>query len=90
MSDELAQQQRRLRLKKSLKEISGMKGMGTELVTVVIPPARMIHDVRQHLGQEAGQAANIKSKATRKHVTDAIESAISTLNRYKTPGPART
>ena len=72
MSDELAQQQRRLRLKKSLKEISGMKGMGTELVTVVIPPDRMIHDVRQHLGQEAGQAANIKSKSTRKHVTDAV------------------
>ena len=86
MSDALAQQQRRLRLKKSLKEISEMKGMGTELVTVIIPPDRMISDVRQHLGQEAGQAANIKSKSTRKHVTDAIESAISTLNRYKTPG----
>jgi len=63
-----------------------MKGMGTELVSVVIPPDRMISDVRQHLGQEAGQAANIKSKSTKKHVTDAIESAISTINRYKTPG----
>ena len=36
MSDEIAQQQRRLRLKKSLAELSGMKGMGTELVTVII------------------------------------------------------
>ena len=86
MSDDLAQQQRRLRLKKAIKELSEMKGMGTELVTVVIPPDRMIYDVRQHLSQEAGQAANIKSKSTRKHVTDAIESAVSTLNRYKTPG----
>ena len=86
MSDEIAQQQRRLRLKKSLAELSGMKGMGTELVTVIIPPDRMISDVRQHLGNEAGQAANIKSKSTKKHVTDAIESAISTINRYKTPG----
>ena len=77
MSDEIAQQQRRLRLKKSLEELSAMKGMGTELVTVIIPPDRMISDVRQHLGNEAGQAANIKSKSTKKHVTDAIESAIS-------------
>ena len=86
MADEIAQQQRRLRLKKSLQELSGMKGMGTELVSVVIPPDRMIHDVRHQLSNEAGQAANIKSKSTRKHVTDAIESALSTLNRYKTPG----
>ena len=86
MADEIAQQQRRLRLKKSLQELSGMKGMGTELVSVVIPPDRMIHDVRHQLSNEAGQAANIKSKSTKKHVTDAIESALSTLNRYKTPG----
>ena len=86
MSDELAQQQRKLRLKKTLKKLSGMRGMGTELVTVIIPPDRMIHDVRQQLGQEAGQAANIKSKSTRKHVSDALESAVSMINRYKTPG----
>ena len=86
ISDELAQQQRRLRLKKVIRELSEMRGMGTELVSVVIPPDRMISDVRQHLGQESGQAANIKSKSTRKHVSDAIESAISSLNRYKTPG----
>ena len=63
-----------------------MKGMGTELVTVIIPPDRQISDVRGQLGQEAGQAANIKSKSTRKHVQDAIESAISTLNNFRTPG----
>tara|TARA_B100000945_G_scaffold319793_1_gene327942 strand:- start:4708 stop:5955 length:1248 start_codon:yes stop_codon:yes gene_type:complete len=86
MSDELEQQHRRLRLKKALQELSAMKGMGTELVTVVIPPEKMISDVRHQLGNEMGQAANIKSKSTKKHVTDALESAISTLNRYKTPG----
>lgn len=86
MTDDLAQQQRRLRLKKALGELTSMRGMGTELVTVVIPPDRMIHLVRQHLSQESGQAVNIKSKSTRKHVADAIESAIATINRYKTPG----
>ena len=86
MSEALEQQQRRLRLKKALEELSSMRGMGTELVTVIVPPDRMIHDIRQHLSQEAGQAANIKSKSTRKHVGDAIESALASLNRYKTPG----
>jgi peptide chain release factor subunit 1 len=86
LSEDLELQQRRLRLKKSLKELSEMKGMGTELVTVVIPPEKMISDVRHQLGNEMGQAANIKSKSTKKHVTDALESAISSLNRYKTPG----
>ena len=86
MPDDLEQQQRRLRLKKAIKELSEMKGMGTELVTVIIPPDRMISDVRHHLIHESGQAANIKSKSTKKHVTDAIESAVSSLNRYKTPG----
>ena len=68
MSDDLAQQQRRLRLKKALEDLTSMRGMGTELVTIIIPPDRMIHDARQYLSQEVGQAANIKSKSTRKHV----------------------
>ena len=86
MSDDPEQQYRRLRLKKALEDLRGMKGMGTELVSVIIPPDKKIHDVRQQLSQEAGQAANIKSKSTKKHVQDAIESAIATLNRHSTPG----
>ncbi len=86
MADELEMQQRRLRTKKTLQELQNMRGMGTELVTVIIPPDRLISDVRGQLGQEGAQAANIKSKLTRKHVGDAIESAISVLNRYKNAG----
>jgi|TARA_B100000214_G_scaffold262032_1_gene193573 peptide chain release factor subunit 1 len=86
MSDDAESQQKRLRFKKIISELSEMKGMGTELVTVIIPPDKMISDVRQQLGQEAGQAANIKSKSTKKHVTEALESAVAAINRYKTPG----
>lgn len=86
MADDLELQQRRLRTKKTLGELQNMRGMGTELVTVIIPPERLISDVRGQLSQEAAQAANIKSKLTRKHVGDAIESAISVLNRYKNAG----
>ena len=86
MSDELEMQQRRLRLKNAITDLQGMRGMGTELVTVIIPHDKQISDVRGQLSQELGQAQNIKSKSTRKHVSDAIESAVATLNRYSNPG----
>ena len=62
-----------------------MKGFGTELVTVIIPPDRQVSDARQML-QNDGQAANIKSKSTKKNVQGAIESAISSLSKYKDAG----
>jgi len=77
---------KRLRLKIALEELREMKGFGTELVTIIIPPDRQISDARSMLQNEHGQAANIKSKGTKKNVQGAIESAISTLNRFKTPG----
>ena len=66
MSEDLELQQRRLRLKKSLKELSEMKGMGTELVTVVIPPEKMISDVRHQLGNEMGQTVISSQNQQRK------------------------
>ena len=60
MSDDLERQQRRLKAKNALDDLSGMRGMGTELVTLIIPPDKAIHDVRQQLAQEIGQASNIK------------------------------
>ena len=80
------QASRRLRLKIALEDLREMKGFGTELVTVVIPPDRQISDARSLLQNEHGQAANIKSKGTRKNVQSAIESAISTLNNYRSAG----
>ncbi|CAI8222577.1 MAG: Uncharacterised protein [Methanobacteriota archaeon] len=86
MSEDDEKQSRRLKLKFNLEELRKMKGYGTELVTVYLPPDRQISDVRQLLQNEHGQAANIKSKATKKNVQGAIESALSTLNNYKTAG----
>ncbi|DAC08073.1 MAG TPA: peptide chain release factor 1, partial [Candidatus Poseidoniales archaeon] len=74
-----------MRLKLALEDLREMKGFGTELVTLIIPPDRQISDARGMLQNEHGQAANIKSKGTRKNVQGAIESAISTLSRFKTP-----
>ena len=86
MSGDVDVATKRLRLKIALEELREMKGFGTELVTIIIPPDRQISDARTMLQNEHGQAANIKSKSTKKNVQGAIESAISTLNRFKTPG----
>lgn len=86
MSAEAELAARRLKLKLALEDLSQMKGFGTELVTVIIPPDRKVSDARGLLQNEHGQAANIKSKGTRKNVQGAIESAIATLNRYKNAG----
>ena len=69
MSEDEDKQSRRLKLKFNLEELRKMKGHGTELVTVYLPPDRQISDVRQLLQNEHGQAANIKSKATKKKCT---------------------
>ena len=53
--------------------------MGTELVSVIIPPDKMISDVRHHLTQEAGQAANIKSKSTSDLIAALTPMAIKTI-----------
>ena len=86
MTEDTEQQARRLRLKIALEDLREMKGYGTELVTVILPPDRQVHDARSLLQNEHGQAANIKSKSTRKNVQGAIESAISSLNRFKNAG----
>jgi peptide chain release factor subunit 1 len=86
VADDAKQSARRLRLKLALEELREMKGFGTELVTLIIPPDRQVSDARQMLQNEHGQAANIKSKGTRKNVQGAIESALSTLSRYKNAG----
>ncbi|MBT61287.1 MAG: peptide chain release factor 1 [Euryarchaeota archaeon] len=86
MSDDAELATRRLRLKLALEELREMRGFGTELVTIIIPPDRQVSDARGLLQNEHGQAANIKSKGTRKNVQGAIESALSTLSRYKNAG----
>ena len=86
MSDDAVLATRRLRLKIALEDLREMKGFGTELVTIIIPPDRQVSDARSLLQNEHGQAANIKSKGTRKNVQGAIESALSTLSKYKNAG----
>jgi len=69
--------------KRKLEELRTLKGRGTELISMYIPPDRQISDAAQYLRNELSQSSNIKSKTTRKNVTSAIESILSKLKMYR-------
>ncbi len=73
--------------RKVLKELRNVKGRGTELVTVYIPPDKSISEITAYLRNEYAQSQNIKSRVTRKNVMWAIDSLIGRLKVYKRPPP---
>src|SRR3990167_437374 len=77
----------RFHLKKFIKDLEGYKGRHTELVSVYIPQDYDMNKVINHLAQEQGTASNIKSSATRKNVTDALERMIQHLKLFKRNPP---
>lgn len=84
-ADERAQdaQKARYEFKRALEELAEVKGRGTELISVYIPPDKQISDVAGHLREELGESQNIKSKQTRDHVGSALESILSRLKRVQ-------
>ena len=76
----------RLTLRKFIKQLEHHRGRHTELVTVYVPAGYEMAKIIQHLQQEQGTASNIKSSATRKNVTDALERMIQHLKLFtRTP-----
>ncbi len=73
--------------KKAMQEIMKCRGRGTELISVYVPESKQIHEVMSYLREEQSQAANIKSKATMKNVTSAIDSISARLKTYKSSPP---
>ncbi len=80
-------QLRRYEFRKALQEIESLKGNGTELISLYVPPNKQIYDVIQYLREEYSTSSNIKSKSTRKNVLSAIESIMSRLKYFKSPPP---
>ncbi len=76
---------KRYEFKKALHELEELRGRGTELISLYVPPGRQISDVVQYLREEYSTSSNIKSKSTRKNVLAAIESIMSRLKYYKAP-----
>ncbi len=77
----------RFHLKKFVKGLENYKGRHTELVSVYIPQDYDINKIINHLAQEQGTASNIKSSATRKNVTDALEKMIQHLKLFRQTPP---
>ncbi|TLZ49886.1 MAG: peptide chain release factor 1 [Methanobacteriota archaeon] len=75
------------KFRRDLEEIEAAAGRGTELVTVYVPPDKLISDVANYLRGEYSQSSNIKSQSTRKHVQGAIESILQRLKYYKQAPP---
>jgi len=69
-------QLRRYEFRKALQEIESLKGNGTELISLYVPPNKQIYDVIQYLREEYSTSSNIKSKSTRK-------------NSFVAPGPSK-
>ncbi len=72
-------------LRKQLKKLGEIKGSGTELISVYVPPKYPIAEVSNKLKNEYGQAANIKSKSTRDNVLTALEKIIHYLKMFREP-----
>ena len=77
----------KLQLEEQIEELESVRGRHTELVTVLIPVDFNIHSVTKQLEAERSTAENIKSKATRSAVTDAIDLIVRTLKGTKRTPP---
>jgi peptide chain release factor subunit 1 len=72
-------------VKKRVHELREMKGHGTELISVYIPEGYNIAEISNKLRDEYGQASNIKSKSTQKHVQSAISKILEYLKLFRKP-----
>ncbi|MEM0372453.1 MAG: peptide chain release factor aRF-1 [archaeon] len=71
--------------RKQLKFLKKQRGQGTELISVYIKPGANVNEVSNRLRDEYGQAANIKSKSTRKNVQAAIDRILTMLKGVSKP-----
>jgi peptide chain release factor subunit 1 len=75
--------QKKLHLKKLVKELQSHRAPHTEFVSVYIPAGYDINKIVNHLAEEQGTASNIKSATTRKNVQAALEKMIQHLRLFK-------
>ncbi|MBI2666112.1 helix-turn-helix domain-containing protein [Candidatus Woesearchaeota archaeon] len=71
--------QDKLHLKKIIRELKSHKAPHTEFVSVYVPKDYDLTKIINHLAEEQGTAANIKSAVTRKNVQNALEKMIQHL-----------
>ncbi len=72
-----------LELEEILEQLDDYRGKNTELITVYIPEGYDVNSVQKQLESEKGTAKNIKSTATRKNVSDALDKIVRHLKTLK-------
>ncbi len=72
-----------IKLKKLLQELEEKKGRHTELVSVYVPAGFSLNEINTLLANEISLTQNVKSKAVRKNVTDALTKIVQHLKLYK-------
>ncbi|MFB6094574.1 MAG: peptide chain release factor aRF-1 [Halanaeroarchaeum sp.] len=82
---EEADDRRKYEFQKVIEDLKDHRGTGTQLVTIYVPPDKLISDVVAHVTQEHSEASNIKSKETRTNVQDALSSIKARLKYYEEP-----
>jgi len=70
-------------LEEIVEELEKYKGKHTELITVYIPAEYDVNSVQRQLEAEKSTAKNIKSTATRKNVSDALDKIVRHLKTLK-------
>ncbi len=73
----------KIELEEVVEELEQYKGRATELISVYIPEGQNIYTVADQLEAEKSTAKNIKSTATRKNVTNALEKITRFLKTLK-------
>jgi len=74
---------KKLKLNRLLEQLEKIKGRGTELISLYIPPGRSVSLVINDLYEEYSTASNIKDRVTRHHVLDALVTIIQKLKLYR-------
>ncbi len=74
-------------LKRLVRELEGIRGTGTQLISLYIPPKYPRGDIMSMLTDEHSKAGNIKDKTTRKNVQAALAKIMNYLKAidYKLP-----
>ncbi|KKQ76334.1 MAG: Peptide chain release factor subunit 1, partial [Microgenomates group bacterium GW2011_GWF1_38_5] len=66
-----------------IEELEKHRGRATELISVLIPAGYDVNAVQRQLEAEKSTAKNIKSTATRKNVSDALDKVVRELKGLK-------
>ncbi|MFZ3077240.1 MAG: peptide chain release factor aRF-1 [Candidatus Aenigmatarchaeota archaeon] len=75
--------EQQFRLKKLVKQLEAVRGRHTELVSVYIPAGASLNDTNNILANEISLTQNVKSKAVRNNVIDALTKILQHLKLYK-------